>query len=82
MLREAIFVVLGEDQITIDDDVKDPVGAFDEFGLDAVLAFDCVRQTDGRGQVVSHPAVFDADLHADDSLSVGWKSLADFLRCI
>ena len=67
MLREAIFVVFGEDQVTIDDDVKDPARAFDEVGLDAERAFDCLRQTGGLGQVVSHPAVLDADLHADDS---------------
>ena len=67
MLRESIFVVLAENQITIDDDVKDPARAFDKFGLDAELAFDCFRQTGGLGQVVSHPAVLDADLHAAKS---------------
>ena len=66
MLREAIFVVLGDDQIAVDDDVKYPARAFDEFGLDAELAFDCLRQTGSLGQVVSHDAVFDADLHADE----------------
>ena len=79
MLGEATFVVLGEDQITIDDDVKDPARAFDELGLDAEFVLDCVRQTGSRGQVVSHPAVFDADLHADVSkrVDVGILSIAE-----
>ena len=67
MLRESIFVVLGEDQVTVDNNVEYPVRALDELGLEAELAFDCLRQTGGLGQVVSHNAVFDADLHADDS---------------
>ena len=66
MLRESIFFVFAEDQVTVDDDVEYPVRALDELGLDAVLAFDCLRQTGGLGQVVSHNAVFDADLHADE----------------
>ncbi len=79
MLGEATFVVLGEYQITIDDDIKYAARSLDELGLDAELAFDCLRQTGSRGQVVSHPAVFDADLHADDSkrVDVGIFSIAE-----
>ena len=67
MLWKAVFFVLGEDQIAVDDNVKDPARTFDEFGLDAELALDCIRQTGGLGQVVSHATVFNADLHAGDS---------------
>lgn len=77
MLRESIFLVFAEDQLTIDDDVKDPAGAFDELGFDAKLVFDCLRQTGGLGQVISHTAVFDADLHAVDSGRIILRSHCD-----
>ena len=63
MLGKATLLVLGINQPPVDSHVEDAVAALDEFRLDAKFLLDRGRQTGGLGQVVSHPAVFDGELH-------------------
>jgi hypothetical protein len=63
--REAVGLLLGEDQLVVDGDLEDASAAPDQIGLDAEPAFNLRRQTGGARIVVSHRAVFDAHvLHA------------------
>lgn len=63
VLRESPDLVFGEDQSAVDLDVEDPVITGYELGLAVHGFLDLGRQTGGRGEVVSTPAVGDGDLH-------------------
>ena len=68
-LRMAADLVLREDQLAIDRDVKDAAGGRNQFPTaDIVFDFafvqDFVRQTDGIGLVSSSRAVLDDDVHS------------------
>lgn len=63
VFREASCLGLGEDQLPVRNDIKDPAAAADEFALDAGLVADRGRQTGGLREIVSLSAVGDADLH-------------------
>jgi hypothetical protein len=62
-LRKAIFLVLGEKQLSVGDDVEHAAAPLDERGLVAGLSCDVGRQTGGLRLVVSDAAVGDRDLH-------------------
>ena len=65
MLGESSALLLAaEDEIAIRVDIKDAAGSLDQFDVDVHRVLDCVRQTGGPWLIVSHPAVFNADLHA------------------
>jgi hypothetical protein len=61
LFREAALLVLGEDQLAVDDDVELARRPGDEGGVDADLVLDGRRETRGAGFVVSDLAVFDLD---------------------
>ena len=42
---------------------EDAPAAFDEFGGDVELGFDCIRQTGGLGRVVSLYAILNRNVH-------------------
>jgi len=63
--RKASSVMLAVNQLTVPFDVKDSASAFDQFdGLRSCL-FNCFRQTDGLGRVVSLHAVGNANRHTE-----------------
>lgn len=64
VLWEAADFALGKEPPSVGVDVEGADGAAHQFGFDAELRLDLVRQTDGARAVVSPFAVFDADLHA------------------
>jgi hypothetical protein len=57
-----VSLLLREEQLVIDGDLEDAAAAPDQLGLDAEPAFNLRRQTGGARVVVSHRAVFDANL--------------------
>ena len=61
--REAMGLVLGEDELIVHLDVEDPAVPLLELRVDAVALLQLSRQTGGRGQVVSLGAVGDPDVH-------------------
>jgi hypothetical protein len=66
ILREAALFLLGEDELVVEADLEDPLGAGNEFDRAEVvlkLAEDRVRQTGGPGTVVSGGAELDPDSH-------------------
>ncbi len=63
--------MLAEDAISINHNVEDTTGSFDQFGDDAGFGLDGFRQTGGTGFIVSLPAIGDRDVHFV-SLSVIW----------
>jgi hypothetical protein len=63
VFREAARLVLGEDLLSVDDDVEDPATAGNQLRLDSERLLQRGRQTGGRGQVVSTSAVGDDDVH-------------------
>ena len=65
MFRKSAGFYLAVDQLAVDFDVEDPSAPLDEFGADAELGLDGVRQTGGWGSVVSFYAVFDGNVHVD-----------------
>lgn len=67
MLGETVQHLLAEDEITVDPDLEHAPARSDELGFVTVSILDGVRQTGGRGQVVSNLAVLDGDAH-DGSL--------------
>ena len=79
-LREPTRLVLGEDQLSIDDDVEDASRSLQELRLDSEFILDLGRQTGGAGQVVSPYAVADLDLHGGSPVSrlhgsrAGWRN--------
>jgi hypothetical protein len=76
--REAVGLLLGEDQLVVDGDFEDAPAAPDQLALDAELAFNLRRQTGGARVVVSHRAVFDAHLLHADLLS--WTIVVQAVR--
>jgi len=68
ILGEAADLILGEDVRPIDGDIENAAAAFDEFRLDSRVLFDFVRQTGGRGVVVSLHAVRDGNLHGSSAV--------------
>ena len=62
-LGKSAGLVLAEDLLTVDDDIEDAPGSFDQSGLDACFLFDLVRQTGGTRAVVSLATVGDRDGH-------------------
>lgn len=63
MLGETVDVVLAENQLAVDDDIKDAAGALDQRGIDVALVLDRSGQTGRSGKVVSLHAVCNRDLH-------------------
>lgn len=63
VLREAPDVMFAPDLRAVDVHVEDSAGAFDHLRIYAELILDRLRQTGGRGVIVSLHAVFDADVH-------------------
>jgi hypothetical protein len=66
ILGEAALLLLGEDELVVEADLEDPIGAGNEFDRAEVvlkLAEDRVRQTGGPGAVVSGGAELDPDSH-------------------
>jgi len=61
VLRKALELVLGEDELAVLLDVVDAPAATDQRGVDAVPVLDRGRQTGGPGFVVSDPAVRDLE---------------------
>jgi hypothetical protein len=57
-------LVLGKDQLSIGDDVKDAALALDQLGLDAELFTDQGRQTGGLREKLSGYAIGDRDTHS------------------
>jgi hypothetical protein len=55
--------LLGENQFPVDLDLEHAPAAGDQFTRDAVPLIDGIRQTGGRGLVISDAAVLDADAH-------------------
>jgi hypothetical protein len=62
-LREAAELHFGEDQFLVIVDFEDATRFLDQFGIDTQFRLQFFRQTGGFGIVVSHPAIFDFDLH-------------------
>jgi len=63
--RKTSGVMLAVKQLTVPLDVKDSASAFDQFdGLRSCL-FNCFRQTDGLGRVVSLYAVGNTNRHIE-----------------
>ncbi len=72
MLGEsAVLLFAAVDQVAIGAHIEDAATAFDQLCFDAEFIFDCIRQTGGSRLVVSHSAVFDADLHGTCLLRLG-----------
>jgi hypothetical protein len=59
---ETAALLLGEDQLVADRDLEDASVASDEFGFDAELLLELVRQTGGTWVVVSACAVFNGNV--------------------
>jgi len=91
--REAICLVLGVDQVSIDDDIEYPASTFDQLRFDTRFFSNCVRQTGGLRGVVSLYAIGDAYLHPnaspeiqttwthDERLTLSWRYAALSRRC-
>ena len=62
-LGEPLFLLLGEDELTVGDDVELATGADEHLGIDAERLRDRGRQTGGLWQIVSNFAVADRHLH-------------------
>jgi len=58
MLREAVFLFLGENQLPVRDYLKNAPAGLDEPGINIQFFFQGFRQTGGCGVVVSFHAVF------------------------
>lgn len=63
MLREPANIVLAPDLRPVHVHVEHAAGAFDHLRIYAELILDRLRQTGGRGVIVSLHAVFDANVH-------------------
>ena len=74
VLGKSAGLFLGVNQFAVGLDVEDTAGAFDQFRFDIQLFLERIRQTGGLGVIVSHHAVFDADVHG--ILSIGCSSAA------
>jgi len=72
MFRESAGFLLAVDQLTVDFDVEDAPAAFDEFGSDAELRLDRVRQTGGLGRVVSLYAILNRNVHVGPLIKRSW----------
>ncbi len=72
MFRESAGFLLAVDQLTVDFDVEDSPAAFDEFGLNAELRLDRVRQTGGLGRVVSLYAILNRNVHVGPLIKRSW----------
>jgi hypothetical protein len=59
--------MLGEDRLTIRDDIEDTASALDQLGLDAEFFLEPGPQTGGTREIVSTDAVCDRHLHFEDS---------------
>jgi len=62
-LRPAADLLLGEDELAVENDVELSAGALDERGVEATRLLDLGRQTGGPGKVVSLHAVGDLEVH-------------------
>ena len=65
MFGEAADFLLVPDLRAVDVYVEHAATALDHLGVHAEFSFDRLRQTGGRGVVVSLHAVFDTDVHAN-----------------
>lgn len=63
VLWKAAGLVFGIDQFAVEFHVEDAVAAFDQLRFFRERLLDAGRQTGGLGQVVSHHAILNADLH-------------------
>ena len=57
VLGEATDLMLGKDELSVHDNIKDAVGALDQLRLDAELLGDSGRQTGGLRKIVSGYAI-------------------------
>jgi hypothetical protein len=57
----AAFAIFGEDEFTVDADVKNSTATLDQFDLGRGLFSQKVPRTEGARQIVSNRAVFDTD---------------------
>jgi hypothetical protein len=74
VLGETVDVVLAEDHLAVDHDVKDASSTLDQSRLDTAVVLDRGGQTGRLGFVVSLHAVGDRNLHPWSApwLSVTW----------
>ncbi len=63
--------VLVPDLRPVDAHVEHSAPTLDQLGVYAKLRLDRFRQTGGRWEIVSFPAVFDADVHLDGLRGLG-----------
>ena len=63
ILRKALLLVLGEQDLAVDDDIELARRPRDELRVDARLLLDLGRETRGARLVVSGLAVLDRDVH-------------------
>lgn len=63
MFRKPADLMLAEDHLAVDFDIKDSAGSFDEFALYVDGVPDRCCQTGSLWRVVSHHAVGDTDFH-------------------
>ena len=69
VLRESANVLLAPNLLAVHVHVEHAAGTFDHPRIDAELILDRLRQTGGRGVIVSLHAVLDGDVHAETSPS-------------
>jgi hypothetical protein len=67
VLGEPARLVLGEDEVSVHDDIEDSPAALDQLRLDIELFGDSGRQTGGLREVVSGYAVGNRYVHLLDS---------------
>lgn len=63
VLRETAYFLFVPYLCAVDVHVEHPAAPFDHFDIDAERSLDRLRQTGGRGIVVSLHAVLDTDVH-------------------
>jgi len=66
-LGETVRLILGEDQVIVDDDVEDSLAFREQFGLDAETFLQLGSQTDRLRFVVSLGAIVNFDFHTGSS---------------
>jgi hypothetical protein len=77
VLGEAADVRFAPDLRSIDVDVEDAARSFDQRRRNRKLLPDRIRQTGGRGKVVSLRAVFDGDFHYERFLHLRMENAED-----
>ena len=67
VLGEPALLMLGEDELSVDDDIEDSPGALEQLRLNTEFLGDPGRQTGGLREVVSGYAVGNRYVHLLDS---------------